>query len=284
MAVGGALTPPRDRTSLLRTAVAQGSLPRKIAAALSIGVHLALAAVLLGQHPQPVDTRSAGITLITVTVPAPSPARTHARPRTVSRTPTRLAVAPVFDDIPGLPVQPANAVRASAAGVTCDLTDPVQAALRNDPRVLAQLPGIPVDRRSVANAVALWNQDWVRIDDTRAQAAITPVRETVLRVVEAATDDCRNQIQAGPRLIYLSDGNGQTTIFALGSGQWTWQQVARTGRIPPIQTQSAANTAPDNRFLETWFGRSNPVIRASMQPISLQPDPLRLPATPKSAG
>ncbi len=274
MMAGGALTPPRDLTSS----------PRKTAAMLSLAVHFALAAVLLGQHPQPVGRRPAGMTLITVSAPAPSPARTYTRPRTVSRTPTPLALTPVVDTVPRPPVRSAIGAPAAATGVACDLTDPVQAALRNDPHVLAQLPAIPVDRRSVANAVALWNQDWVRIDDARAQAAIAPVRETVLRVVEAATDDCRNQIQAGPRLIYLSDGNGQTTIFALGSGQWTWQQVALTGRIPPIQTQSAANTAPDNRFLETWFGRSNPVIRASMQPISLQPDHVPLPAIPKSAG
>lgn len=114
---------------------------------------------------------------------------------------------------------------ANASGGGCDLTAPVEAALQSDTIVAETLPSIARDRRSVANALAVWNQRWIKADTKFPEEALSAIRETVRLTVIAASDACRAQTQSGPRLVYLG-GQDQTTVLALGSGEWTWQQVA----------------------------------------------------------
>lgn len=113
----------------------------------------------------------------------------------------------------------------NASGGGCDLTAPVEAALQSDTNVAETLPSIARDRRSVANALAVWNQRWIKADEKFPEKALDAIRETVRLTVVAASDACRAQTQNGPRLVYLV-GQDQTTVLALGSGEWTWQQVA----------------------------------------------------------
>lgn len=142
---------------------------------------------------------------------------------------------------------------AQAASGGCDLTAPVQAALQSSAAIQQQLPAIPVERRSVANAIAIWNQDWVQPDAQLNVEVIDTLRDAIATTIEAASQACRMQPQGGPRLIYLpgsaKTGTG-TTILALGSGAWTWQQVADTAKadaaIPspqprPLLFQTAFN-------------------------------------------
>lgn len=122
---------------------------------------------------------------------------------------------------------------AQAASGGCDLTAPVQAALRSSIAVQQQLPAIPTERRSVANAIAIWNQEWVEPDAELKTETIQAIRGAVATTIDAASQACREQPQGGPRLIYLPVSpkpGAETTILALGSGAWTWQQVADTAK------------------------------------------------------
>jgi len=138
-----------------------------------------------------------------------------------------------------LAVTPVSATAVPLGGA-CDLTAPVQSALQANPDVRARLPMIPADQRSVANAIMVWNAGWLHADDGVAKAAYAAIRETVASVVLAAPDACRSQVQSGPRLILLPGDHGQTTVLALGSGQWTWQQVADTAVPRPAYAMARA--------------------------------------------
>lgn len=161
-----------------------------------------------------------------------------------------IAVAEILE-LAGSPLAVTSAsAAAEPIGGACDLTDPVQSALQANPDVRARLPMIPADQRSVANAIMVWNAGWLHSDDAAAKNAYAAIRDVVAGAVMAASDACRSQIQSGPRLVFLHGvilpgDRGQTTVLALGSGQWTWQQVADTAFTPADRpmTGSARFTA-----------------------------------------
>lgn len=163
--------------------------------------------------------------------PTPSPA-----PPVVLLLPSELAPPP-----PAVP-EAIQALLAEAdsqgAGGACDLTGPVEAALRLDPDVQRLLPSIPPSRRSVAMAIALWNREWVAPDAGLDTVVLDAIRLTVATTIDAASDACRAQVQAGPRLVYLP---GEIdTVLALGSGEWTWQDVVDTARSPSLEAADPA--------------------------------------------
>lgn len=135
-------------------------------------------------------------------------------------------------------------IDAAASGGACDLTDPVQAALRQSEKVAESLPQIPQTRRSVANAIMVWNVEWVALHETLDSAAMAAIRDTVAGTVAAASTECRLQPQRGPRLILLP-GLRETMVLALGSGVWRWQDLldsARTETGKPGTPTSAPST------------------------------------------
>lgn len=115
----------------------------------------------------------------------------------------------------------------TAAGGSCDLTEPVQAALRTSSDVQTAVPKIPRSERSVANAIMVWNNHWIGQDQHMPPLATIAVRDVIAATIAAATPACRLQIQAGPRLLTLP-GTPQTTVLALGSGHWRWQDLLNT--------------------------------------------------------
>jgi hypothetical protein len=197
--------------------------------------------------------------LVTFDSPVPAPARS-AKPK--PRQPRKIAAQPPLPDaVPPPPIEISvvtpqvvallEQADAQAASGGCDLTAPVQAALQSSAAIQRQLPAIPVERRSVANAIAIWNQDWVQPDAQLKFEIIDTLRSAITTTIEAASQACRMQPQGGPRLIYLpgsAKAGAGTTILALGSGAWTWQQVADTAKAdaaipspqPPPQLFQAA--------------------------------------------
>lgn len=129
-----------------------------------------------------------------------------------------------------------------AAGGACDLTGPVQAALRLDPEVQRLLPSIPPSRRSVAMAISLWNRAWVVPDAGLDAIVLDAIRLAVATTVDAASAACRSQVQAGPRLVYLP--GTIDTVLVLGSGQWSWQDVADTARPSSPELAGPATVLP----------------------------------------
>lgn len=180
-------------------------------------------------------------------LPAPAPA---AKPK--ARQPKKIAQQPPLPDLLPPPMIELSVVTpqtvalleqadAQAASGGCDLTAPVQAALRSSVGVQRELPAIPIERRSVANAIAIWNNDWVKPDAQLKIEIIDAIRGAVATTIDAASETCRMQPQGGPRLIYLpvsSKPGAATTILALGSGDWTWQQVADTAKADDVPLPS----------------------------------------------
>lgn len=110
------------------------------------------------------------------------------------------------------------------AGV-CDLTAPVQASLQANPAVADAVTLLPRDARSVANAVMIWNEAWFPSDEAEA-AALISVRDAIVATVDAASPECRKASQTGPRFLTLGDADA--TVFALGSEDWRWQDLVDT--------------------------------------------------------
>jgi hypothetical protein len=199
-------------------------------AALTVGIHGFLLLLIVSARSEAQQSPTEALATFDVSdpgPPAPEPT-TEPQPREVEPTPPQLIVIPPPAlEIPTLsPMVVSLLERADtqAAG-GCDLTYPVQVALQTSPEVQRELPRIPEQRRSVANAVAIWNQTWFEPDEQLSQSVVLAIRGTVAATVAAASDACRLQLQGGPRLIYLP-GIPDTTVLALGSGEWTWQQVA----------------------------------------------------------
>lgn len=173
-------------------------------------------------------------------------------------------IQPFTGEIPVADIQPA----VIAVGGSCDLTQPVQDALRQSADLRRHLPDIPADRRSIANAIAVWNVNWAKPGAAPAQAAFATIRQTIIQTVLAASADCRSQLQAGPRLIYLPGDFGKTTVLALGSGRWTWQQVVDGIQVLPAETAGAGSAPVLPGRLATVSARAAP---AAAQP-SQTPD------------
>ncbi len=228
---------------------------RSASIALSLGINLGLAALLLWPHPPSVRAESASLAMFDVppglepALPATSkPPQPKPVPPT-SREP--IVVPPPIVPLPA-PDQAVIALLeqsdATLSGGACDLTAPVQAALQASKELQASLPQIPRTQRSVANAIMVWNVDWVALDAQLDTAALTIVRDVVAQTVAAASPECRLQAQGGPRLILLP-GSADTTVLALGSGSWRWQdllETARPGSSEEEERLASANHADVN--------------------------------------
>ena len=187
--------PPRRRLLLPLLGVAHLAL---VAAAVSGGARVAAAAppsLTVVDVPQPV---------VQVVVSEPSS--------------TEVAVAaPAV--LPSIEI----AESAPAGNPDCALTDAVQTALSGDTGVRAALAARPSHARLTADALMIWDGDWVAPSPVAAATAAS-VRRTVRARLAVAPVSCRETVIAGPRLIYISN-DGASTVLAFGSGQWSWSQL-----------------------------------------------------------
>ena len=137
---------------------------------------------------------------------------------------------PEFAEPPDPTLKVAEFVAAAAAaspgqpGEACPLAMWIQDALRAEPGVTAGLSVIPRQSRSVANAIMLWDGDWVAAKQPAAEAGLAPIRAAIVAGVEAAPASCREQRLNGPLLITLI-GERDTTLLVIGSGEWKWADV-----------------------------------------------------------
>lgn len=227
---------------------------RSTAAAATFAIHAGVVAVLM--MPNVTPPRSVPRALAVFDISA-SAAMTDVKPpkapqpEPVTPTPPQPIIVPP----PIVPLPSPNdtviamleQTDAAASGEACDLTDPVQAALQQSEAVAASLPQIPQARRSVANAIMVWNAQWVALHETLDPAAMAAIRDTVAGTVAAASPECRLQPQSGPRLILLP-GVSETTVLAVGSGIWRWQDLLDTAR-----SESVVPDAPKLTELTTLF-------------------------------
>ncbi len=211
---------------------------RGLAATLTVAGHGLVALILLLTTTQgnPVEAVPAMVTFDVDQPGPPSPEPPKPKQVETPPLPPEPVIVPISEIIlptdNAMSVSVLEQVASEASGGGCDLTGPIQEALQADARVTTEMPSIAPDRRSVANALALWNGVWVEPDRQFPEPALASIQDTVRLTVAAASDACRLQIQRGPRLIYLS-GPGKTTVLALGSGEWSWQQVVDSLEVGP---------------------------------------------------
>ncbi len=229
------------------------------AAALVLLLHAAvIALVMLSRSPKSAIEKP-GLTAFDIANDGDHQSQRQTRPHRAQTVVPVPALAPpihlaIIDPVQSLPqISPIADLSLVGAPVAieggCDLTQPVQQALRQSDDVRRLLPAIPADRRSVANAVVVWNAGWIEAGAAPAQAAFATIRQAVTQVVTAASAVCRSQLQRGPRLLYVPGATGKTMVLGLGSGQWTWQQlidgqpvpatVAQAGPVPPASVRFA---------------------------------------------
>lgn len=213
---------------------------RSTAAAATFAIHAGVVAVLM--MPTITTPRSVPRALAVFDISASAAMADVKPPKAPQPEPVAPTVPqPVIVPPPVIPLPSPNETvvamleqtDAAASGGACDLTDPVQAALQQSEVVAASLPQIPQARRSVANAIMVWNEQWVALHETLDPAAMAAIRDTVAGTVAAASPECRLQPQSGPRLILLP-GVSDTTVLAVGSGVWRWQDLLDTARPESI--------------------------------------------------
>ncbi len=100
----------------------------------------------------------------------------------------------------------------------CNLTGALASGFARSPQVKAGLDELPVAERSVANAVMLWDGQWPQETQTGGKALL---RALLIKSLSAARPDCLNQVNSGPVLFFVPDGD-TTAVVAIGSGQWRW--------------------------------------------------------------
>jgi hypothetical protein len=246
---------------------------RRKAFGATLAVHAVFFALLL--VPIAEKSRPTGNALALFDVAGSSPTETP-KPRQPKPVPPK-PPQPVVVPPPVLPLPSPNATvvalleqaDAAASGGACDLTGPVQVALQNSEGVMKSLPYVPRDQRSVANAIMVWNAQWVTPDSNFQPAAFDAIRDVVAGTVAAASEECRLQPQGGPRLILLP-GTSENIVLALGSGTWRWQDVLDTAHSSDGQVQVANASAPPSIFatLGRVISRGNETNGSQRQPIA----------------
>lgn len=108
---------------------------------------------------------------------------------------------------------------ADDAAALCAVLDKLDTALSHDPAVQPALTAVMAEP---ARAVMIWDGHW------SAAAGMQVVRRVVAATISVQPVACRNEIQVGPRLIFVSVPD--TTIsIVVGSGTWRWNDLLSSG-------------------------------------------------------
>lgn len=208
-----------------------------------------LAALLLAPAPPQVmlaDTGAMGVSLIDGTAFAAKKPAAAAPAQPAKTRPPPVAppdIEPQYVDLAEAVVEVSDrdpltdpvflaVAAAGAKGETCQLTAWLQQALQNDPQVRAALALMPRRALSLSNALMLWDTGWVQ-GDPKAAANLAAVRAAVLAGVRAAPAGCQSAPVRGPEIMTLNDPSG-TTVIAIGSGEWRWQDLLTTAPAPRV--------------------------------------------------
>lgn len=190
----------------------------------------ASAAPVPEQHAPPTPPTAVAPSNLQPTPPEPNPAPVPREgPDFVARV---AALAAAGSQLQSAPPAPGGAARAGAATLTpapaavCRLDTVLQATLGQDPAVLSALARIPRRARTVANAIMLWDGRWIDPQPLGGEAALSPIRESIRSGVKAASPACQQATVKGPLLIAVMT-RPDTTILAIGSGEWRWADLLR---------------------------------------------------------
>ncbi len=175
--------------------------------------------------PAPVEPTVPGLILHPETLSLPAP-RTDLEPLPVGPPPPVMAAASLGTPGPSDP---------------CRLAETLAAGLANDFRARAVLGLIPREARSVANAIMIWDGQWVPVRALGGEPTLTPLRTGIVASLMTLSPDCQARQNAGPILVPLGEPGevGSMTILALGSGDW---------RAADIIEQNSGNQVSSRAF------------------------------------
>lgn len=226
---GGAASPPGADGVAPR--LYKPSRMRLTSLSLASAVLLAMLAIILRPTPSPIrleqrsialfDVRGATAAPAAVTSPAKKlqvPLRSEAPSRNAAPTMAKLRTGD--PDVTLQTLQSDVAVGADG----CDLGAMLQATLQSSEAVRLNLSAIPSAQRSVANAIMVWNRDWMSFGASPIADSNAMIRDVVSARIAEADPECRLQPQSGPQLIVVTNGP-ITTVLAFGSGSWRWQDL-----------------------------------------------------------
>ena len=158
---------------------------------------------------------------------APEPQQIPVPPSPAPQTPQPevhpLLLSPI--GAAAVPSSPASASAGSGAGAAgCALAQQTAEAIERDPAALAELDALPPGLRTEADAVMLWNGQWMLANTVPPGVPAGSLRRAVEQVVMAAPAECRDADAIGPQFIPIPD-NGRTTMLVVGSGAWHWADL-----------------------------------------------------------
>lgn len=246
--------------------------PRSIAMAIAVLLHLAMLALLIASgsiralprllpvppviltlsqaRSTPDPTPAMGRIKIIRDAPRPSPAHPAAR-SLVSEVPLPNQsrqfepidfgeLAPQFDTEPdpALTGDVASAAAGNAiesnTGQDCALVATVRDALEQNVEARTALARIPSPSRSVANAVMLWDGEWIAPENVGGPAALEALKEAITGAINSASAECRSRTEMGP-VFLIVHGAPETIVLALGSGAWRWSDLLPDATLKTTQ-------------------------------------------------
>ncbi len=172
--------------------------------------------------------------------PAPPTPPTPKRPRpshvkpivrrhvvTAAAVETARAEARAAEDAPIATADPvlsaaqlAGATRADAGpmgGAECDMAGRLQAVLRRDRLVHAQIAGFS------GKALRVWDGEWVWMRGDIGQG-LTAVRQALIWEIAYAPEACRSKPMHGLVVFSVNEGHGNVRL-AVGSDDWRWSDL-----------------------------------------------------------
>lgn len=123
-----------------------------------------------------------------------------------------------------VPSETVSDVPAGASGV-CAIPGAVLDAVLLDPSAIAAIRAAPIETRSIADAIVIWNEGWSPAS-LAPEAPLLTVRINIQQSLSTIADSCLDEAVIGPRFLPIPDEGGmRTTFLVLGSGTWTWRAL-----------------------------------------------------------
>lgn len=209
-------------------------------AVVALHATLLIAFLVGGTSAAPPAAKAGVLSLISIAAELPAQ-----RPPPPPKLPSK-----VIDEIKRLTVQalefePDSSALAVASG-QCATLDVVSKAIVGDPTVVAAVVQAPLETRSIAEAIVLWNAGWSDAASTPG-SPLSPARTIVEQSLILVDDGCLDEQIAGPRLVPVPVPGSQSTMFLVfGSGTWTWRQLLEV----PLRSEQMT---PDEPRSKPWY-------------------------------
>ncbi len=199
-----------------------------------IAIHLLLLLWFVTRPPavQAVRDHGRGLTLISL-----ADGQRSATPPTKPKPPQPSLIPPPAIILPSLLATPTAAQNPSAsesgtpqAGEAggCSLSVRTVEAIATDPAAMAELAALAPAYRTSADAVLLWNGEWLASGQGSSASPVTPaLRRVIEQIVTEASPECQAAPTTGPQFLAIPE-QGRTTILVIGSGTWRWSDLLAT--------------------------------------------------------